>query len=132
MLCINFFLILDFTLSEKSSLSLSANLNFTPKNDSDLNGQTDIYSASGSLDSLFTTDSRLENEAKNMLFNADFSTSLGENGAKLSAQVNYIRYDKDQDQDLNTTYFYGNGDEIRNNIIMSCRNIRWRSCSKMQ
>tara|TARA_B100002049_G_scaffold104351_1_gene76973 strand:- start:403 stop:2838 length:2436 start_codon:yes stop_codon:yes gene_type:complete len=111
--------ILDFTLSEKSSLSLSANLNFTPKNDSDLNGQTDIYSASGSLDSLFTTDSRLENEAKNMLFNADFSTSLGENGAKLSAQVNYIRYDKDQDQDLNTTYFYGNGDEIRNNIIMT-------------
>ena len=111
--------ILDFTLSEKSSLSLSANLNFTPKNDSDLRGQTDIYSASGSLDSLFTTDSRLENEAKNMLFNADFSTSLGENGAKLSAQVNYIRYDKDQDQDLNTTYFYGNGDEIRNNIIMT-------------
>ena len=111
--------ILDFTLSEKSSLSLSANLNFTPKNDSDLKGQTDIYSASGSLDSLFTTDSRLENEAKNMLFNADFSTSLGENGAKLSAQVNYIRYDKDQDQDLNTTYFYGNGDEIRNNIIMT-------------
>ena len=111
--------ILDFTLSEKSSLSLSANLNFTPKNDSDLRGQTDIYSASGRLDSLFTTDSRLENEAKNMLFNADFSTSLGENGAKLSAQVNYIRYDKDQDQDLNTTYFYGNGDEIRNNIIMT-------------
>lgn len=111
--------ILDFTLSEKSSLSLSANLNFTPKNDSDLRGQTDIYSASGSLDSLFTTDSRLENEGKNMLFNADFSTSLGENGAKLSAQVNYIRYDKDQDQDLNTTYFYGNGDEIRNNIIMT-------------
>ena len=111
--------ILDFTLSEKSSLSLSANLNFTPKKDSDLNGRTDIYGASGNLDSLFTTNSRLENEGKNMLFNADFSTSLGENGAKLSAQANYIRYDENQDQHLSTTYFYGNGDEIRNNNIVT-------------
>ncbi|WBL25711.1 outer membrane beta-barrel protein [Zunongwangia sp. HGR-M22] len=111
--------ILDFALSEKSKLSLSANLLFTPKNDSDLNGRTDIYDPSDNLNSLFTTDSRLENESKNLLFNADYSTSLGDNGAALSAQANYIRYDDDQDQDLSTTYFDGNGDEIRNNMIFT-------------
>ncbi|MDN3595958.1 outer membrane beta-barrel protein [Zunongwangia endophytica] len=111
--------ILDFTLSEKSKLSLSANLLFTPKNDSDLNGRTNIYDPSDNLDFLFTTNSRVENESKNLLFNADYSTSLGENGATLSAQANYIRYDDDQDQDLNTTYFDGNDDEIRNNMIFT-------------
>ena len=111
--------ILDFTLSEKSSLSLSANLNFIPKNDSDLNGRTNIYDPLNNLEFLFTTDSRLEKEGKNMLFNADYSTSIGENGTKLSAQANYIRYDENQDQDLKTDYFYGNGDEIRNNFIIT-------------
>ena len=111
--------ILDFTLSEKSSLSLSANLNFTPKNDSDLNGRTDIYDPSEALESFFTTDSRLENEGKNMLFNADYATSLGENGTTLSAQANYIRFDENQDQDLNTTYFSGGGNEITNNAILT-------------
>ncbi len=67
--------ILDFTLSEKSKLSLSANLLLTPKADSDINGRTEILSAQNQLDSLYTTDSRLENERDNYLFNANYSTS---------------------------------------------------------
>ncbi|WP_417884578.1 outer membrane beta-barrel family protein [Zunongwangia sp.] len=109
--------ILDFTLSSKSNLSLSANLLFTPKNNSDLKGRTNIYNPSDNLDSLFTTDSRVENEAKNLQFNADFSTSLGENGSTLRAQANYIRYDDDQDQDLKTTYSYITNDFLRENYI---------------
>ncbi len=97
--------ILDFTLSEKSSLSLSGNLQLTPRANSDIGGLTEIYSPQGQLDSLFTTDSRLENERENILLSATYTAQLGENGASLSAVANYIDYDDRQTQDLQTEYF---------------------------
>jgi len=107
--------ILDFTLSEKSKLSLSANVLLTPKADSNIDGRTEILSAQRQLDSLYTTDSRLENERDNYLFNANYSTSLGENGSTFSAQANYIKYNDDQTQDLLTQYFSNSGNLLNDN-----------------
>ncbi len=114
--------ILDFTLSEKSKLSLSANLLLTPKADSDINGRTEILSAQNQLDSLYTTDSRLENERDNYLFNANYWTSLGENGSTFSAQANYIKYNDDQTQDLMTRYFSNSGDLLNDNSFYTVSN----------
>ena len=97
--------IIDFTLSEKSSLSLSANILSTPKSDSDIDGRTDIYDAAGSPDSFFTTESYLENNRDNILLNANYDLQLGEKGAALSANANYISYDDSQTQNLLTSYF---------------------------
>ncbi|MCP9199261.1 TonB-dependent receptor [Gramella sp. GC03-9] len=108
--------ILDFILSEKSTLNLSANLLFTPKTDSDISGLTEIYQPSGSLDSLFTTDSRLENETKNLLFSAAYSTSFGEN-TSFEAVANYIKYDDEQLQDLETEYFGPQGNLLNQNAF---------------
>ncbi|MUP45083.1 TonB-dependent receptor [Gramella sp. BOM4] len=108
--------ILDFLLSEKSTLSLSANLLFTPTRDSDISGLTEIYQPSGSLDSLFTTDSQLENETNNLLFSGSYSTSFGEN-TSFEAVVNYINYDDEQDQYLMTEYFDPQGNLLNENAF---------------
>ena len=108
--------ILDFTLSEASSLSVSANLLFTPKSDSDLGGTTEIYDASNSLDSLFTTDSQLKNETDNVLLSASYNTKMGESGS-LSAVANYINYNDDQAQDISTEYFSPEGDLLNDNAF---------------
>ena len=96
--------ILDFTLSEKSTLNLSANIQVTPKSDSDIDGLTNIYNPQNSLDSLYTTDSRLESETNNISLNGTYYTSLGENGT-LSVIGNFINYDNDQIQNLATNYY---------------------------
>ena len=113
--------ILDFTLTEASSLSLSANILFTPKSDSDLGGPTEIYNAGNTLDSLFTTDSRLENETDNILLSASYNTTLGENG-NLAAVANYINYNDDQTQDIVTEYYEADGDFIKSNSFYTVAN----------
>ncbi len=106
--------ILDFTLSEASTLSLSANVQITPKTDNDIDGLTNIFDNSNSLDSFFTTDSRLNSETDNILLAATYNTSLGENGS-LSAVANYINYENRQAQDLKTEYFEGDASFVRDN-----------------
>ncbi|WP_373057195.1 outer membrane beta-barrel protein [Zunongwangia sp. H14] len=107
--------IMDFTLSEISSLSLSANVQITPKRNSDIGGRTEIYNPQQQLDSLFTTDSRLENEQDNVLLSANYNTSIGVKGASLSAVANYIYYNDDQTQDLMTRYLSPEGDLLHDN-----------------
>lgn len=118
----SFSTIFDFTLSEKSKLSLSANILLAPKADSDINGRTEIFNPQNQLDSLYTTSSRLENERDNLLLNANYSTSLGENGSTFSAQANYIKYKDDQTQDLSTEYFSNSGDLLRDNSFYTVAN----------
>ncbi|SDS35953.1 TonB-dependent receptor [Gramella sp. MAR_2010_147] len=106
--------ILDFTLGEASTLSLSANIQITPDSDSDINGLTNIYDNTNALDSLFTTDTRLHSNTDNILLAGTYNTSLGENGS-LSAIGNYINYDNSQFQHIMTNYFEENGSFIRDN-----------------
>ena len=113
--------ILDFSLSESSSLSLSANLLFTPKSDSDLGGPTEIYNASNTLDSLFTTSSKMKNETDNILLSASYNGNIGES-ASIAAVANYINYDDQQAQDLMTEYFDANGGFLRNNSFYTIAN----------
>ncbi|MDT0675408.1 outer membrane beta-barrel protein [Autumnicola musiva] len=107
--------ILDFTLSDISSLSLSANIQLTPKTDSDIDGRTEIYNPQNQLDSLYTTDSKVENDQDNILLSSTYTTSVGEKGASLSAVANYILYDDDQAQDLLTRYISAEGNLLNDN-----------------
>ncbi|HEA31492.1 MAG TPA: TonB-dependent receptor [Leeuwenhoekiella sp.] len=107
--------ILDFTIDAKNTLSVSANLLYTPKEDSDIGGLTEIYGSQAQLDSLFTTQSALEKEGHNYLFNLDYTRQLGENGATLSAQANYINYKDEQRQDIATRYTLANGELLNEN-----------------
>jgi len=106
---------LDFTLNEKNSLSLSANLLFTPKSDADISGRTQIFNPQRQLDSIYTTNSQVNSNQDNLLFNATYTSQLNENGANLSVQANYINYNNDQFQDLSTTFLNSEGIEYDNN-----------------
>lgn len=106
--------ILDFSLNEKSTLSVSANIQITPDSDSDISGLTNILNSTNSLDSLFTTDSRLHSNTDNILLTASYNTSLGENGT-LAVIGNYIDYDNSQFQHILTSYFEDDGEFIRDN-----------------
>lgn len=106
--------ILDFTLSERSALSLSANVQLTPKANSDIAGLTEIFNPQNQLDSLFTTESRLENEQENILLSATYTLELGEE-ASLSAVGNYLSYEDDQAQQVGTRYFSSAGDLLNSN-----------------
>jgi len=110
--------ILDFTLSDKSSLSISANALITPKSDSDINGLTEIYNPSNSLDSLFTTNSKLRTDTNNILLSASYNTTLGEN-TSLSAIANYINYNNEQTQDLMTRYEAPDGSLLNENSFFT-------------
>jgi hypothetical protein len=114
--------ILDFTLTDNSSLSLSANIQHTPKADSDIGGLTEIYNPQNQLDSLFTTDSRLENERDNILLSANYNTEIGEQGASLSAVANYIDYNDNQTQNLKTEYFGATDNLINTNSFYTIAN----------
>ncbi len=107
--------ILDFTLSEKDMLSLSANVLHTPKADSDISGRTEIFNPQGQLDSLYTTKSFLENSRDNLLFNLNYERQLGENDATLTANANYIDYANDQSQAVATRYFSPQGNLLNAN-----------------
>ena len=111
--------ILDFSLDEKNSLSLSANLQFTPTNDSDISGLTNIFNPQNALDSLYTTNSRKVNERDNLLFNLDYTRQLGENGATFSAKANYIHYNDDRQQHVATRYSLPNGDLLNTNSFLT-------------
>ncbi len=107
--------IIDFTLSEKSSLSFSANLLLTPESSTDLTGRTEVFNSQFQPQFFLNTDSQLENEQNNVLLSSTFTTALGEKGATFSAEVNYINYDEDKFQDLETEYFSPNNLLLRDN-----------------
>ncbi|RXG32998.1 TonB-dependent receptor family protein [Leeuwenhoekiella marinoflava] len=109
--------ILDFTLSETELLSFSANILHTPRANSDISGRTEIYNPQGQLDSLYTTQSRLENQNDNFLFNLSYEKQLGDNGASLSANANYIDYTNDQTQTVATRYLSPQGNLLNANAF---------------
>lgn len=109
--------IMDFALSEKETLSFSANLLHTPKADADIHGRTEIYNASGNLDSLYTTKSFLENDSNNVLVNLNYKKNLGENGATLTVNADYINFRTDQSQSVRTKYYNASGNMINANAF---------------
>lgn len=111
--------ILDFTINDKNTLSLSSNLLFTPKYHADQTGLTNIYGADGQLDSLFTTNSRYDYNKDNLLFNLDYVLKLDEEGAAISTKTNYIFYRDDQRQTVMTRYELPDGDLINENSFLT-------------
>ncbi|TBW25823.1 outer membrane beta-barrel family protein [Gramella sp. KN1008] len=114
--------ILDFNLSETSTLSFSANIQLSPKNDSDIGGLTEIYDPQNSLDSLFTTDSQLKSETDNILLSASYNTSLGSKGGSFSAVANFIDFQNDGSQDLMTRYFSSDDNLLNENSFITVSN----------
>ena len=102
--------ILDFKTGAQSSLNFSANLFWSPDKRFNNTATTVISPPGGPASSSFDTESFLENDTYNYVFGAEYTTALGENGTDLSAGANYIYYQQDQLQELNTVFYDANGD----------------------
>ena len=103
-------IILDFTLNDKNSLSLSTTAFVSPDKKFNNNVTGEIFDAQRQLDSTFITESSFENNTSNWSFNAEHQVSFGDSKSKLSTSLNYIIYANDQSQNLNTDYFLPSDD----------------------
>ena len=106
--------ILDFTLNENNTLSLSSTAMISPKKTFDNNVNGEIFDAQRQLDSVFTTISYLENDASNLSFNLEHKVKLDNEGTSLTTAANYIVYNNTQNQDLNTDYRLPSGVLLNN------------------
>lgn len=105
----------DFTLNEKNTLSLAANVFISPNKNYNNTVNAQIFDAERQLDSILSTISFLENDTQNLSFNLEYKLLIGEKGASLTTSGNYIYYDNEQLQSVSTDYFLPNGDFIRTN-----------------
>ncbi|MGO3183015.1 MAG: TonB-dependent receptor domain-containing protein [Aequorivita sp.] len=111
--------VLDFTLDDNNSIGLTSNISLSPNTNYQNNGNASIYNTQRQLDSLNTTASEVNYKKDNMAFALDYNRKLNDNGAKLSAVVNYIYYKHNQDQSVNTDYFLPDNDFLRNNSFFT-------------
>jgi len=112
-------IITDFTLSEKQTLGISATILVSPNKTFNNTGFAEIFDAQRQLDSTFTTLSFLENDSSNLSFNLDYKIDLNNEGSNITTSVNYINYNNEQLQDVNTNYFLPNGTLLRNNSFFT-------------
>jgi hypothetical protein len=106
--------ILDFTLNDRNSLSFASTVMVSPNKTFENKVNGEIMDAQRQLDSVFKTMSFLENDATNLSFNLEHKIDLDEDGTKLTTSVNYIIYDNEQTQELNTDYSLLTGELINN------------------
>tara|TARA_B100000795_G_C22797719_1_gene440236 strand:- start:20 stop:2425 length:2406 start_codon:yes stop_codon:yes gene_type:complete len=107
--------ILDFTLNDKNTLSFSSTVMVSPNKSYENKVNGEIFNAQQELDSLFITNSYLKNDATNLSFNLEHLIDFEEEGSDLKTLVNFIKYDNNQTQNLNTNYNLPSG-ELTNNV----------------
>lgn len=111
--------VMDFTLNDKNSLSLTSNVSFAPNNKFNNRGNAAIYNAHMQLDSLNTTLSEVNYKKENLSLALDYTSVLNANGGKISVAANYIYYNHTHNQDVISDYFLPNSAFIRNNSFFT-------------
>lgn len=109
--------ILDITTGDRSTLTLSANVLWSPDKTFDNTAVNNITIADNAFNPYFHTDSEMENDTYNYVFGAEFDTELDEEGTTLGTAANYIYYQQDQLQMLSTNYFDGFGLPVESNAF---------------
>ncbi len=98
-------LMLDYFLSDKNTLSLSASGLFSPGKTFDNVGRTERFDPPRQIKSAFITNSGLEEDLSNLALDLQFKHLLNEEGAQISAKGHYTRYEQERVQDVTTEYF---------------------------
>ncbi|WP_224488120.1 outer membrane beta-barrel family protein [Robertkochia flava] len=104
--------ILDIATGERSTLTLSANVLWSPDKTFNNKARTDVVSSQPGSQYYFNTGSALENDTNNYVFGAEFDTELDEKGTTWSSAANYIYFEQAQFQTLTTEYFETSGSPL--------------------
>ena len=101
--------IFDFDLSPRQTLSLTSNILYSPNRTFDNTNRTNISDTNGNALSSFKNLSDVSQDKTNITLNADYNLALRDDKSAFAFTMNYIYYDEDQAQDLNTSYFDAGG-----------------------
>ncbi|MDN3723056.1 TonB-dependent receptor [Aequorivita sp. SDUM287046] len=107
-------IVMDFSLNDRNTISLSSNVSITPKLAYENQGHSSILNPQRQLDSTITTLSYVDFDKKNLTLALDYNRVLNDKGATLAISGNYIFYDYLQHQSVSSDYFLANTDFIRN------------------
>jgi hypothetical protein len=115
----NFNTLVDFTINENNSLSLSGNYNANTDQDIDTDVQTFILPIGANEFDGFNTNSDLGRDRINGFVGAGWTNSFNDTGGTLSLEGNFIFTDRDQTQDLTSIFFDTNGDTTGTNSFFT-------------
>ncbi|MEM8937896.1 MAG: TonB-dependent receptor [Bacteroidota bacterium] len=106
-------IIVDYELDERNSLNLTSNLAFNLDQERENQLENDIFNGQSQLDSTFNTLSTTNLDNTNLAVDLTYEHKLKKEGAKLSFNGHYTYYDGSSFQNLNSTYFDGTGNFLR-------------------
>ena len=106
-------LAVDYEVDDNNTLNFTANAQLQPKRESDFFQNTNIRNGAGVLDSIFTTDSFLDEEKNNLSGDLTFKHRFKDEGS-LNANAHYTYFDLVRSQNVNSRYFFPTGSFIRN------------------
>ena len=94
---------IDYILSNKEKLLLSLNTNFTPFQEENIRGKTQIFNSQKTRDSLFNTRSLLDTERLNLGLNLAYHYQINEQSL-IKAHYHQTFFDRNINQDIQTIY----------------------------
>ncbi|HET8808919.1 MAG TPA: outer membrane beta-barrel family protein [Flavobacteriaceae bacterium] len=107
--------ILDYDFNENNSLNFQATTLFSPGKTFDNRATTRIFNAQNQLDSLYRTDSNLENDLHNISLDLGFAHQFEKEETQLSANVHFTDYEHARFQQVATDYFDADGNSLNEN-----------------
>ena len=110
---------IDYSLSDKTTLSLSSLVSLNPKTTFSNNEIAQIFSPQSQLDSLFTTASGLDSEKNNLEFDLSVNHKFNEKGTSLKFNAHYTYFNHTRLQDVSTNYFLPDQTFLRNNSFLT-------------
>ena len=107
-------IVADIDFDTKNSINFTTNIFLSPNKEFTNRQYTEILNAQRQTDSTFYTNSTINNDLTNLSFGTEYKTLLNELGTELKIGGNYIFYNSDQFQELQSNYFLPNGDFLKN------------------
>lgn len=113
---------IDYDLSKKSSLSFSANAQFTPYWERDTKSNTIAYNQTGVIDSTFYSLNNTRDTKNNVALNLGYTYAIDDAGQQLSVLAHHTYYDYSRNQGVRTNYFNASGGLLNTNDFTSDQN----------
>ncbi len=107
-------LILDYSLSERDLLNLTANLSISPDVDVLNEVATEMRNALGTVDSTLQNISTINEDVLNLSFDLNYERSLKKEGASIKANAHYTYYELSRQQIGSSDYFDAAENFLRN------------------
>lgn len=111
--------ILDYSFQETDQLNFQVTTLLSPNKSFGIDATTKIFNAENKLDSLYTTDSYLENDMHNLAFDLGYSHHFKKKGTNLSTSFHFTDYSQRQNQEVATTYFDNTGNQLNSNYFFT-------------